>query len=123
MIDTLNIGKYIYNTLKDIEGVGVYPLVADNDAKFPFLVYKRMNLTSNGCKDGYYEDKATVEITVVTDTYYKGIDIARQVRDLLEKQTVYYNGMKLNNSYLSFATEEYINNAFIQRMQFNMTIN
>ena len=56
MIDTLNLGKYIYSKLSQIEGVKSYPLIADNDAKFPFIVYKRENLVSNGCKDGYYED-------------------------------------------------------------------
>ncbi len=56
MIDTLNIGKYIYSVLKNGTDVEVYPLVADNDAKFPFIVYKRENLVSERCKDGYYED-------------------------------------------------------------------
>ena len=46
MIDSLNIGKYIFATLKNIKDVGIYPLVADNDAQFPFMVYKRTNLVS-----------------------------------------------------------------------------
>ena len=75
MIDSLNIGKYIYSVLKETD-VEVYPLVADNDAKFPFIVYKRNNLVSNGCKDGYYEDVVSYEVVIVTDTYYKGIEIA-----------------------------------------------
>ena len=64
MIDTLNIGKYIYSRLSQIEGVKSYPLVADNDAKLPFIVYKRVNLESSGSKDGYYEDKVTMEVVV-----------------------------------------------------------
>jgi hypothetical protein len=55
MIDTLNIGKYIYSVLK-FTNIGVYPLVADNDAKYPFIVYRRIGMVSSGCKDGYYED-------------------------------------------------------------------
>ena len=76
MIDTLNLGKYIYSKLSQIQGVKSYPLIADNDAKFPFIVYKRINLESSGCKDGYYEDKVVVEVIIVTDKYYKGIEIA-----------------------------------------------
>jgi hypothetical protein len=75
MIDTLNIGKYIYSVLKFTD-VEVYPLVADNDAKLPFIVYKRVNLESSGSKDGYYEDKVTMEVVVVTDKYYRGIELA-----------------------------------------------
>jgi len=72
MIDTLNIGKYIYSVLKFTD-VEVYPLVADNDAKFPFIVYKRIGMATSGCKDGYYEDEVTFEIAIVTDTYFRGV--------------------------------------------------
>ncbi len=123
MIDTLNLGKYIYSRLSQIEGVKSYPLVADNDAKYPFIVYKRINLESSGCKDGYYEDNVTIEVVVVTDKYYKGIQIANQVRELLEVQHTTYNDMDINDTVLVMATEEYDNNAFIQKMQYSFTIN
>ena len=122
MIDTLNIGKYIYSVLRGTN-VDVYPLIADNDAKFPFIVYKRENLVSNGCKDGYYEDQVIVEINVVTDTYYKGIEIASQIRKLLEVQSVTYDGMEISDARIVLSSEEYTNNAFVQKIQFSFTIN
>lgn len=123
MIDTLNIGKYIYSRLSQIEGVKSYPLIADNDAKLPFIVYKRMNLESTGSKDGYYEDKVTMEVVVVTDKYYRGIELANQVREILEVQSTRYEGVKINDTLLTLATEDYSNNAFVQRMQFEMIVN
>ena len=123
MIDTLNIGKYIYSRLSQIEGVKSYPLVADNDAKLPFIVYKRVNLESSGSKDGYYEDKVTMEVVVVTDKYYRGIELANQVRELLEVQRTEYNSMEINDTLLTLATEDYSNNAFVQRMQFSINVN
>jgi hypothetical protein len=125
MIDTLNIGKYIYNTLNQSENITckIYPLVADNDAKFPFIIYKRVNLNSLMCKDGLYEDEATVEISVVTDKYSIGIEIANQVRELLESQTLNYQGLEITESRLMQASEEYNNGAFVQRLQFNFKIN
>ncbi len=125
MIDTLNIGKYIYNTLNQSENINckIYPLVADNDAKFPFIIYKRVNLNSLMCKDGLYEDEATVEISVVTDKYSIGIEIANQVRELLESQTLNYQGLEITESRLMQASEEYNNGAFVQRLQFNFKIN
>lgn len=125
MIDTLNIGKYIYNTLNQSENITckIYPLVADNDAKFPFIIYKRVNLNSLMCKDGLYEDEATVEISVVTDKYSIGIEIANQVRELLESQILNYQGLEITESRLMQASEEYNNGAFVQRLQFNFKIN
>ena len=63
MIDSLGIGKVIYKLLKDFT---TYPLVADNNAKYPFLVYKRSNVTSSSSKDGIYEDTVDISITIVT---------------------------------------------------------
>lgn len=123
MIDTLNIGKYIYSVLSQIEGVKSYPLVADNDAKFPFIVYKRNDLASSGCKDGYYEDDVFFEVNIITDTYFKGIEIANTVRRLLEVQYVTFEDMDIRNTIITMASEEFNNNAYIQKIIFQCTIN
>lgn len=122
MIDTLNIGKYIYSVLKFTD-VGVYPLVADNDAKFPFIVYKRIGMASSGCKDGYYEDMVSYEVAIVTDTYINGVQIANNVRALLERQYVTFEDMEISDTVITMASEEYSNNAYIQKIQFQSTIN
>ena len=123
MINTLNIGQYIYSTLKQIDGVGVYPLVAENGTKYPFLVYRRNNLISSSNKDGYFEDTVDVEITIVTDKYSKGVEIATEVRKLLEVPEVSFDDMLISETAVTMAAEEYSDNAFIQRMQFNMKVN
>ncbi len=124
MINTLNLGKYIYNSLTNSKTITckVYPLVADNNAKFPFIIYKRVNLFSSECKDGTYQDNVTMEIDVITDTYTEGIDIANKVRDILQKQYVNYQDMEINDASITMASEEY-NSGYIQRMQFNFKIN
>ena len=127
MIDSINLGKYIYSTLtssndlKAIVGTRIYPLVADNDVKFPFIVYKRNSLESNGCKDGYYKDQAEYEINIITERYAQGIEIANLVRELLERQQAIYNEMEISDTVLMFATEDY-NDGFVQRLQFRMNI-
>lgn len=122
MIDSLNLGKYVYSSLKEITN-SVYPLVADNNAKYPFIVYRRNNLSSMANKDGYYEDTVVMEIVVVTDTYSKSIELISEVRKHLEHLEVEYDGMSISDSYITSATEEYSNNAFIQKIQisFNVT--
>lgn len=127
MINTLNIGKYIYSVLNGSEEITslakTYPLIADNDAKYPFIIYRRVNLNSNGNKDGYYEDDVTIEITVVSDKYSDSVDIATKIRNLLERQSVNYEDLEINDTTLSLATEEYSNNAYVQRLQFTSKIN
>lgn len=123
MLDTLNIGKYIYSTLSTALGkeTKITPLIADNDTKFPFVVYKRIGLISNGCKDGYIEDTVTIEITVVTDKYKAGVDIANTIRKEIERLKTTSNGMDIQ-AILINAFEDY-NGAFIQTMQFKLIIN
>jgi hypothetical protein len=125
MINTLNIGKYIYSTISGDDQITckVYPLVADNDAKFPFIVYRRSGLVSGTTKDGLTEDDVTVEIVIVSDKYSVGLDLAIKVRNLLEKQSVIYEDIEINDTTLNLATEEYSDNSYIQRMQFDMKIN
>ncbi len=125
MINTLNIGKYIYQTLTNSNDITcrVYPLVADNDAKFPFVVYRRVNLVSGSSKDGVYEDDVTVEIVVVCDKYSDSINIATAIRNLLERQSVVFDNLEINDGELTLANEEYSNNSYIQRLQFNFKIN
>jgi hypothetical protein len=124
MINTLNIGKYIYTTLQESEDITckVYPLVADNDAKYPFIIYKRVNLLSSDAKDGVFQDDATIEINVVSDKYSIGVDIATKVRELLEKEHVTFQDLEIDDCKIVLATEEY-NSAFVQRMQFNLKVN
>lgn len=125
MINTLNIGKYIYSTISGDNQITckVYPLIADNDAKFPFIVYRRTGLVSGTTKDGLTEDNVTVEIVIVSDKYSVGLDLAIKVRNLLEKQSVIYEDIEINDTTLNLATEEYSDNSYIQRMQFDMKIN
>lgn len=124
MINTLNIGKYIYTTLQESEDITceVYPLVADNNAKYPFIIYKRVNLLSSDAKDGVFQDDATIEINVVSDKYSIGVDIATKVRELLEKEHVTFQDLEIDDCKIVLATEEY-NSAFVQRMQFNLKVN
>ena len=62
MIDTLNIGSFICDTIRTDKELTktlglndkVFPIVAEDGTTFPFIIYKRTGLTSNSCKDGYY---------------------------------------------------------------------
>ena len=122
MIDSLNLGKYIYSSLKEVTN-NVYPLVADNNVKFPFLVYRRANLVSQSNKDGYVEDTVVMEIVAVSDTYKNSIDLISKVRQQLEHQEKEFDDLVINDAYITMATEEYSNNAFVQKIQITFNVN
>lgn len=123
MINTLNIGAFIYDTLKGIGDVKTYPIIADNDAQLPFIVYRRNGLIGDKTKDGYHEEKVSVEITVVADTYSKSIDVANKARKALEHRKGNYDDYYVNECYLTNADERYTANNYIQTMTFVLTIN
>lgn len=125
MINTLDIGKYIHSVLTDASS-GITckcnPLVADNDTKYPFIVYRRMNLVSSTCKDGVFQDDVVMEIIVVSNKYSESVDIATKIRKRLERQRVIYNDLEINDGNIIMATEEFSNNAYVQRMQFEFKV-
>lgn len=130
MIDTLNIGAYIFDVLSNDEELNsllgesgnIYPLVADNNVYGSFIVYRRTNIVTNTTKDFCYEDDTVVEITVVSNTYSNGIDIISRVRKLFEKQHIKYENLDINDTHIVSASEEFSNNMFVQKLAFAMTI-
>lgn len=127
MLNTLEIGKYIHNILSsnaELQKLGVkdYPLIADNDAKFPFIVYKRNGLVSLVSKDGIYQDNVTIEIKIVSDKYATGVEIANIVRKLIQRPYAVFGDIEIDDVAINFANEDFTENAYIQTMQFILKI-
>lgn len=117
----LSIGKAIKSILSGIEKV--YPLVADEGTTFPFVVYKRSNLIPSSTKDRYnYKESATVEIIAASDSYPDSINLAEQIKDKMEHTRGIFNGINIGGVTLISADEDYIEDTFIQKMNFNIEI-
>jgi len=125
MINTLNFGKYIQSSLAPIVANKVYPIVVRNGITAPFIVYKRVALNDENSKDGYIEDRVSMEMVIVAPTYAQSIELATKVREKLEKQNVRFEGYNINDASITLATEEYSDeeNMFVQRLQMSFTIN
>lgn len=116
MIDSLNFGEYISYKLDGLSPT-VRPLVTDNNTKYPYIIYRRANLISNSCKDGYYEDTVVIEFAACSDTYQGSIELIEGIRNALEHQEDTYEGLRITDSYVTSASEDYMSNAFVQHMQ------
>ena len=129
MTNSLLIGQVISSrleasqTLTALVGNQIFPVIADNDAKFPFVVYKRTSLSIiNQTKDGYAEDMVSYEFTIVSTKYNESVEIANEIRKNMEKPKIVHELMTLCNNKIIQSTEEYSDGCFIQRLSFQSNI-
>ena len=116
------IGKVLYTLLEGIDNV--YPLVVDKeDVKFPFVVYRRSGLQNASTKDRYdYQQIADVEVAVASLDYSESIDVALQVLYRLEKTSGIYNNIFIKEIEMVDSDEDFIENTYVQRMNFKIKI-
>ena len=101
-----NVGKLIYPKLAEV--CSTYPLVAENTAKFPFIIYRTSATRPVLSKDGIYDWIYTVEINVVSDKYDTASDLSIQVvNKLLELEDVI--DMEVND-----VSEDYLEDAYVR---------
>ena len=93
MDNSLLVGKYIYRMLSEDEVLSgkvtsrkIFPLVANVDTTYPFIVYSRTGLTVEYCKDGTVEDTVDFLILSVSDNYVESLEVANQIRSILERK-------------------------------------
>lgn len=131
MIDTLNIGSFIYDTIKADKqltdtlriSTKVFPIVAEDGTDYPFVTYRRTGLVSNNCKDGYYEDIVRVEIKAICATYIQSVQVINRIRELFECQHIEYENMTIEDTSIENASENYEYNAFTQTINLVFKIN
>lgn len=123
MMDSLNIGKAIYTILQtsiDIDKK-IYPLIADEGTTFPFIIYKRTGLTPESTKDNTNEN-VSVEINIASSNYSESIDLAIKVRKALEHKKGTYSDIAIEDIVIDNATEDYIEDTFIQTLTFKIEL-
>lgn len=117
----LEIGKAIYKVLEGT--TKVYPLVADMGASYPFITYRRSGLSHANTKDRFnYQELATVEVIVASDKYAEALQIAKQILGRMEYTRGMYENISISEIKLVNAEEDYIEDAFIQKLTFNIEI-
>lgn len=123
MMDSLNIGKAIYTILQtsiDIDKK-IYPLIADEGTTFPFIIYKRTGLTPESTKDNTNEN-VSVEINIASSNYSESIDLAIKVRKALEHKKGTYSDIAIEDIVIDDATEDFIEDTFIQTLTFKIEL-
>lgn len=128
MKNSLLIGKKIKTILSSNSELNskvngqIYPLLANQSTKYPFIVYSRDSVTADYCKDGNFQDNVGVTIITVSDNYEESVDIANLVRESFELLTFKDDDIYIAESYLVSVTESTQEDAYIQRLNFNLNI-
>ena len=128
MKDILGIGEAVYDllgndaTVTALVGDGIYPIVADEGVDFPFIIYRRDDVSYDDSKDGIYGQEAVVEVACVDETYHGAVSVALAVRDCLSSFRGAVSGYDIDNVSLSSSSEDFIDNAFVQTLKFTIEI-
>lgn len=129
MIKSILITKYIRNFLlnnkelqKNVRPTSIFPLIANANTNFPYIVMQRTGIRANYSKAGLIDDNVTIEIICVSNDYSQSIDIAQEVRNTLDAKRFRDEEVLIDNIEIESITEEWAENAYLQRLVFNMNI-
>ena len=120
-IQSLNIGKVIYELCKDF--IQCYPVIADKGTEYPFLVYRRNGLSQDEDKDSLIVDKVRVELVLASKDYDESVELIQKVKDTLSRR--YYSpetGISIEKTVVTGASESWMNDAYTQRIEFIMHV-
>ncbi len=127
---SLQIGKVIYNLLQSNTELGtklqdkIFPLIANENTTFPFIVYKRTGIVPAYSKDRFTATETiSVDVIVASDMYNDTVEIADLVRVALEGRKGMYWNIYIEDIRLLSADEEYMEDTFIQTLTFNINTN
>jgi hypothetical protein len=117
----LKVGKAVYSLLKDI--APVFPLVADEGTKYPFIVYKRTSTNTLNSKDVYnFQELAMIELNIAAEDYEGSVSLAEKVKEKLEHYRGQVEGITIRGISMTDSSEDWMNDCYAQRLMFEFNI-
>lgn len=113
---SLHIGKYIYERLKDLCSGGCFAVIADHGAQMPFMVYRRTGLTILENKDSDFVDRVNVEIAIVSADYDESVSLVQKAKDMLNRRRDIFENLCVEKIEIVNASENWANDAYVQRL-------
>ena len=120
MESSISVIKHIFRilssdkTLNEMVGNKIFPIIAENDITFPFILVTRTSITPITFKTGVAVDKVTFQVVIEDVDYFRTVNIAERVRELLElRHSDYFKRIEFSN-----CNEDFINDTYRQTLQF-----
>ena len=124
MESSISVIKHIFRilssdkTLNEMIGNKIFPIIAENDITFPFILVTRTSITPITFKTGVAVDKVTFQVVIEDVDYFRTVNIAERVRELLElRHSEYFKRIEFTNCY-----EDFMNDAYKQTLHFSAMI-
>lgn len=130
MIQSINIGKYVYKVLTESADLTklvsnrVYPMVANvENIKFPFVVFSRTNLQAQYTKDYNTEDIVDISVICCSNNYPNSVDVATAVRKAMYRLHKYSDdNITICQCRLENVYETYDSDTYMQQLDFRLSI-
>lgn len=115
------VGRAVFELCNPI--VRTFPIVAEEGASYPFMVYRRTSLTTYTTKDRYnYLTQISMELVIVTQKYDEGVSLSQEVWDALDKKGGNIGGLDIDEIRVTSSSEDFANNAYIQRLHIEVDV-
>lgn len=99
----------------------IFPVVTD-EAKLPYIVYRRTQLEQAPTKTRIGADTIGIEILCYTKGYTEGVELAEAVRGALDGAQGESDGLVMRSCYLADSEEAWQDDAYVQQLVFNVKI-
>ena len=123
---SLSAGLIINDILTADAGVAaitqkIIPVITD-EARLPYVIYRRSGLEQQPTKGMRPNDTADVEIICCAESYKASIELAEAVRAALDCKQAESNGMVMRSCIMTDASEGYQDDAYVQNLLFTIKI-
>lgn len=119
---SFEIGTFIKEQIDEI--ITTFPIIAEKGVEGNFAVYRKTGYLPRNTKDIYnVEEKISIEVYIVTNTYKESVLLAQRIKDKLEGFKGKWKESLITDISLDNADEDYSNDAYIQRLYFIITMN
>ena len=133
-ITSLSVGLMVRHLLSSDTRIAslatkIYPVVAEADAKLPYVCYRRANFERQTAKGpGQGADAVAVELLCYGRTYAESVELAEAVRDCLDHKQATYTDTKnrtlvARSIDLLGSEEGWADDAFAQSIVFTIRVN
>ena len=99
-------------------------MIVEESTTFPFIIYKRTNISPNYTKGSYsVNESVTVDVVIASKDYTDTVELADYVRDALEGRRGNFAGIDINDIRMFSADEDYLVDTFLQNLIFDIYTN
>lgn len=130
MDNSILTGKYIRRMLVEneelmelIDQSKIFPLIANADTTFPFIVYSRDSLIPVYTKNLLSDNTVSFTIIVVSDDYIQSLNIANAVRHALEGQMYKDEYLTIYPIRINSINENTLSDAYLQTIRCSFSTN